>query len=490
MNFLLLSLFCALIVQQSVAVSIGSSASSDSSTRSPCFIYCPGGYKVEYKNCTCIADEPITPSYIWSSTPLSVSPSDTRPSCGVNTCPTGYNMDEATCNCQLDPSSTDASITPSSTFDTPSWTKPCDKYCPYFFKIDEKTCTCILDIYISTHLDFYCPSGYEINYSKGRCFPITTPCNIFCPDGLYSYDYENCKCISNPSSPSPTMPTSSPSSTDKPSCLITCHVGQYLDTSRCVNCENCFCIPDPKYDPTLECMKPKSCPALTSWSIQECRCVCSGDLSCKDGYVIDENICKCVLEPIPNCAPGFNYSFEECSCVCANISTCPPHSIWDPMLCQCVCPLNETCSSGYVFDTDACRCVCEVVKNCANGFHFNDETCSCSCSKVTSCSEGFMWDDIICKCVEVVVPSCLPGFTYSPDHCDCLCTEKVQCTGLKFFDEILCKCICPLNAHCTYGHFNAQLCDCEFDQSPPTPPYPTPVPTVVSANTLINEIID
>lgn len=438
MNFLLLSLFCGLIVQQSVAVSIGSSASSDSSTKSPCLIYCTGGYKVEYENCTCIPDTSITPSYIWSSTSVD---------------------------------------TPS---DTSTWTTPCSIYCPYFFKIDQKTCTCILDTSFTTHIDLFCPSGYEPDYQKGRCSPMVTKCNIYCPADAYLSDYENCKCISIPTTPTPTMP----SSTDEPSCLITCNVGEYLDTS------NCYCIPDSNYDATLKCKIPKSCPALMIWSIEECRCICSGDLSCKDGYVIDENLCKCVLEPIPICAPGFNYSFEECSCVCANVSTCPPHSIWDPMLCECVCNLNETCSSGHVFDAHVCDCVCEVVKKCANGFHFDDETCSCSCSNVTSCSEGFMWDDVSCKCVEVVIPSCPSGFTYSSDHCDCICTEQEQCTGLKLFDELLCKCICPVNAHCTYGHFNAQLCLCEFDQTPPTPPYPTPIPTAVSSNTLSNEIID
>lgn len=69
-------------------------------------------------------------------------------------------------------------------------------------------------------------------------------------------------------------------------------------------------------------------------------------------------------------------------------------------------------------------------------------------------------------------PKLSSGFTYNSDLCDCVCTDKIQCTGLKIFDEILCQCISPVNAHCDYGHFNAHLCDSEFDQSPPTTPTP------------------
>ncbi|CAO1430333.1 unnamed protein product [Diamesa tonsa] len=481
MNFLLLSLFCGLIVQQIVAVSIGSSVSTESSTKSPCLIHCSLGFKVEYINCTCIPyDASITPSFIptWttpSDTPTWTTPSDTPTWTTPSDTPTWTT-----------PSDTSTFTTPS---DTPTWTTPCLIYCPYFFKIDQETCTCILDKDFTTHVDLFCPDGYEPDFKNARCSPVATRCNIYCPADGYLSDYENCKCIPISSTPSPTMPTSTPSSTDEPSCLITCPVGQYLDTSRCINCENCYCIPDPNYDEMLKCKNPQSCPVLMTWSIEECGCVCSGDLSCIDGYVIDENICKCVLEPLPSCGPGFIYSSEECSCVCANILTCPPHSIWDPLLCECICPLSETCAAGFVFDTHVCDCVCEYVKNCAHGFHFDEGTCSCSCSNVTSCTEGFIWDDIICKCVRDIVPTCLPGFTYSHDLCDCVCAETEQCTGLEVFDDLLCKCICPVNAHCTYGHFNAQLCDCEFDQSPPTPPHPTPIPTAISSNTLSNEII-
>lgn len=83
--------------------------------------------------------------------------------------------------------------------------------------------------------------------------------------------------------------------------MFNCPVGEYLDTSKCYSCETCVCVPDPNYS-TSVCKKPKSCPVLMSWSIQECRCICSGNLSCQIGYVIDENLCKCVLEPIPSCA--------------------------------------------------------------------------------------------------------------------------------------------------------------------------------------------
>ncbi|CAO1431053.1 unnamed protein product [Diamesa hyperborea] len=428
MNFLLLSLFCGLIVQQIVAVSIGSSASSESSTRSPCLIHCSLGFKVEYINCTCIPyDASITPSFIWSSspsdTPTWTTPSDTSTWSTPSDTPTWTT-----------PSDTPIWTTPS---DTPTWTTPsdtpsdtptpCSIFCPYFFKIDQKTCSCILDENFSTHFDLFCSDGYEADYSNRRCLPKS-------------------------STPSPT-------------------------------------VPDPNYDEMLKCKNPKSCPVLMTWSIEECGCVCSGDLSCIDGYIIDENICKCVLEPLPSCGPGFIYSFEECSCVCANILTCPPHSIWDPLLCECICPLSETCAAGFVFDTHVCDCVCEYVKHCAHRFHFDEETCSCSCSNVTSCNEGFMWDNVVCKCVKDIVPTCLPGFTYNHDLCNCVCDEIEPCTGLEVFDDLLCKCICPVNAHCTYGHFNAQLCDCEFDQSPPTPPHPTPIPTAISSNTLSNEII-
>lgn len=170
MTFKLLSLFCALFVHQSISVSISSSASSFSS--SPCLIYCPGGYKVEYQNCSCILDPSITPSYIWNST---------RPSCGA-------------------------------IIYTPSGSKSCSIYCPYFFKIDYRNCTCILDTNYTTHCDLFCPSGFIADYSKCQCNLMSStanPCMISCHTGYLS-DYERCECILDPTS----------STTGEPSCLI------------------------------------------------------------------------------------------------------------------------------------------------------------------------------------------------------------------------------------------------------------------------------
>jgi hypothetical protein len=173
---------------------------------------------------------------------------------------------------------------------------------------------------------------------------------------------------------------------------------------------------------------------------------CDG-LVCPDGSVLDEDCCKCIVEPC----------FErDCK---------HDHEWWNPVTCKCECKLLRPgfeCPEGSRLDLDCCECIVDVCdKDCWQGYLINEQ-----CEYVPECPEpptesycaaDAYWDTTFCMCRCSGDNYCDPdlGYLYAGQGTGdlCVCMEASSCQwsedicasqGLEF-SRTLCACVCVGN---------------------------------------------
>ena len=119
---------------------------------------------------------------------------------------------------------------------------------------------------------------------------------------------------------------------------------------------------------------------------------CDG-LVCPDGSILDEDCCKCIVEP------------------CIQRDCRHDHEWWNPISCKCECKLLRPgfeCPTGSKLDVECCECIVDVCDlECWQGFLIDEDTCEyvpeCPEAPVLAtgepyCASDAEWDSTFCMC--------------------------------------------------------------------------------------------
>ncbi|KAB0800118.1 hypothetical protein PPYR_07998 [Photinus pyralis] len=237
------------------------------------------------------------------------------------------------------------------------------------------------------------------------------------------------------------------------------------------------------------------CPPTCKDRVPTCDYECKTGCACKPEYIREKIDGKCI--PIRDCKNDCsrNQTWQECSDNSCR-RTC--NNIDSPNICPAVCIPGCSCKEGYVWDEQLSKCISKFEcppqcgsnqvwsscsdNNCQRTCSNKDEhlVCDSECIPGCSCQPGFVWDSTRSHCISVEeCPKCGPDQVWekcSDNHC------KRTCINLIFY--MTCAPSCIEGCSCREGFvWTDEKTSCiPVEQCPSTliPPTTTPVPTTAT----------
>ena len=178
-----------------------------------------------------------------------------------------------------------------------------------------------------------------------------------------------------------------------------------------------------------------------------CECLCEkSDDDCDPGYVVDMELCECVLcETQPEDCVGLEvYNGEECKCECPENpceETPATPDFVPPCSCDCI-PIE--CDEDYYFVSNESYCGCEPCELECEGAKVPDETCTfCTGCPIEGYIENTYKDpddgETYSFCCHETMEVCFDSYALGGPLCVNPC-EKGTTRGAG---EDVCRCACP-----------------------------------------------